>query len=51
MWVDVCEFFSGFKELANLSLGFRDFKDKNMLWCMYLKVENNKYPLNKVLRS
>ena len=36
-------------ELANLSLRFRNFKDT--LCCIYSKVENNKYPTNKILRS
>ena len=39
------------KELANLDLRFRDFKDKNTLWPMYLKVENHKHPTKKVRRS
>ena len=39
------------EEIAKLTLHFTGFKDKNTLWRMYLKVENNKYPTNKVLRS
>ena len=38
-------------ELANLSLRFRGFQEKNTLWHMYLKVGNNKYLTNKVRRS
>ena len=37
------------KELAKASLRFRGFKNKKTLWRMYSKVENNKYPTNKVL--
>ena len=39
------------EEIANLTLHFTGFRDTNTLWRMYFKVENNKYPTNKVLRS
>ena len=39
------------KKLANVSLRFKGFQDKITLWHIYLKVENNKYPTNMILRS
>ena len=47
----MCDFLGLLIELANLTLRFRGFKDKNALWYMYLNVKNNKYPTNKIIIS